>query len=140
MRFQELTIVGHSLGAHIAGRACKLKKSPEKVAVIIGLDPASVAYDFFETEKRLADTDAEYVQIIHTDSDKFGFATPLGHGELSHSLCFIYWIVREIIFLFFNVADMYPNGGKQQPGCPLRNRLTNLIGNYLIVIILMNII
>lgn len=26
------------------------------------------------------------------------------------------------------LADFYPNGGKQQPGCPLRNVLTNLIG------------
>lgn len=29
---------------------------------------------------------------------------------------------------FFVLGDMYPNGGKQQPGCPLRNALTNLIG------------
>lgn len=81
MNFADVTIVGHSLGAHIAGRACKQLRSPGKIAVIIGLDPASVGFDFFDREKRLADTDAEYVQVIHTDGDKFGFSNPLGHGK-----------------------------------------------------------
>lgn len=66
-------------GAHIAGRAAKQLKSDGKIACIVGLDPASVGFDFFERSKRLSDTDAEYVQIIHTDGDKFGFANPLGH-------------------------------------------------------------
>lgn len=49
----------------------------------MGLDPAKVGYDFFDTSKRLSYNDAEYVQIIHTDGDKFGFAEPLGHGKHS---------------------------------------------------------
>lgn len=71
-----------SVGSHIAGRAAKMLKSPGKIAVIIGLDPASVGYDFYELSKRLTDSDAEYVQVIHTDGDKFGFGSPLGHGTL----------------------------------------------------------
>lgn len=67
-------------GAHIAGRAAKQLQSQGKVANIIGLDPASVGFDFSDKDKRLADSDADYVQIIHTDGDKFGFAKPLGHG------------------------------------------------------------
>lgn len=43
--------------------------------------PASVGFDFFERNKRIADSDADYVQIIHTDGDKFGFGSPLGHGK-----------------------------------------------------------
>lgn len=81
MNLKDVTIIGHSLGAHIAGRAAKRLKSDGKIGVIIGLDPASVGFDFFETEKRLADFDAEYVQVIHTDGDKFGFSIPMGHGE-----------------------------------------------------------
>lgn len=83
MDLRDLTIVGHSLGTHIAGRAAKQLKSPGKIGVIIGLDPASVGYDYLEVDKRLAETDAEYVQVIHTDGDKFGFSTPLGHGRLN---------------------------------------------------------
>lgn len=67
-------------GSHIAGRAAKQLKSQGKIANIVGLDPASVGFDFFERNKRLTDSDADYVQIIHTDGDKFGFANPLGHG------------------------------------------------------------
>lgn len=104
MRLQDLTIVGHSLGCHIAGRAAKQLKSDGKIAVIIGLDPASVLFDYFETEKRLCDTDAEYVQIIHTDSGHYSFEYPLGH------------------------ADFYPNGGKNQPGCKLKNPVASLVG------------
>lgn len=70
------------IGAHIAGRAAKQLRSQGKIANIIGLDPASVGFDFFERNKRLTDSDADYVQIIHTDGDKFGFANPLGHGTL----------------------------------------------------------
>lgn len=90
MNLQDVTVVGHSLGAHIAGRAAKKMKSSGKIACIIGLDPASVGYDFFEREKRLTESDADYVQVIHTDGDKFGFANPLGQGtfinfKLTHS-------------------------------------------------------
>lgn len=70
-----------TLGAHIAGRAAKQLKSPGKIANIIALDPASVGISFFDRSKRIADSDADYVQVIHTDGDKFGFANPLGHGK-----------------------------------------------------------
>lgn len=81
MELDDLLIVGHSLGAHISGCAAKLLTSG-KPAIIIGLDPAKVDYDFYETAKRLSDNDAGYVQVIHTDSDKFGFAEPMGHGNI----------------------------------------------------------
>lgn len=68
-------------GAHIAGRAAKLLKSDGKIGCIVGLDPASVGFNFFELSKRLSDTDADYVQIIHTDGEKFGIAEPIGHGK-----------------------------------------------------------
>lgn len=46
--------------------------------------------------KRLARTDAKYVEVIHTGARRFlGSYKPLGH------------------------ADFYPNGGRIQPGCGL---------------------
>lgn len=82
MNLKDVTMVGHSLGSHIAGRAAKQLKSNGKIGCIVGLDPASVGYDFFERDKRLTESDADFVQVIHTDGDKFGFSNPLGHGVL----------------------------------------------------------
>lgn len=62
MNLQDVTVVGHSLGAHISGRAAKQLKSNGKIACLIALDPASVGFDFFEKDKRLSDSDADYVQ------------------------------------------------------------------------------
>lgn len=52
-----------NLGAHVAGCSAKMLNSTEKIGIIIGLDPASVGFDFAEKDKRLSDTDADYVQV-----------------------------------------------------------------------------
>lgn len=84
MRLGDLIIVGHSLGAHLAGIAGKKISQLNKIGSIVGLDPAAVLFNLNETELRLANTDAEYVQIIHTDTDggrfAFGIDEPFGHG------------------------------------------------------------
>lgn len=103
LNLQDVTIVGHSLGSHIAGQAAKQLKSPEKIGCIIGLDPASVRFDFFDKDKRLADTDAEYVEIIHTDSDKFGFSKPLGHGKIKSECNSI--LISNFVFTFLIEAN-----------------------------------
>jgi len=58
-----------------------------------GLDPVG---RYFEGDKpgiRLDSSDAQFVDVIHTDSDNNGVEQPLGH------------------------LDFYPNGGAQQKGC-----------------------
>lgn len=124
MNLGDLVLVGHSLGAHVAGVAAKRMNSTEKIGTIIGLDPASVGFKFDDTEKRLAQSDALYVQIIHTDVTKFGMALPMGHGEHT-SLFNEYNLIR--INCFFT-ADIYPNGGLHQPGCKKRSVFTTLFG------------
>lgn len=78
------------MGAHIAGRAGKfvqqLTRPIGRIAVIIGLDPASFGFHFLKPEKRLTAGDADYVQVIHTDGSKFGIPYPIGNGivNLNH--------------------------------------------------------
>ncbi|KNC34548.1 hypothetical protein FF38_00518 [Lucilia cuprina] len=92
VKLQELTIIGHSLGAHISGFTAKHFRST-KVNTVIGLDPALPLFDINQPDKRLSNTDADYVQSIHTNGGRFGFLQPIGKGAF------------------------YPNGGESQPAC-----------------------
>ncbi|CAH1271918.1 PNLIP [Branchiostoma lanceolatum] len=93
---KNMHIIGHSLGAHVAGYAGERLNG--RLGRITGLDPA---YPFFENkppEVRLDTTDAIFVDVIHTDADadhKLGFGMDQAIGHL----------------------DFYPNGGQEQPGC-----------------------
>lgn len=64
-----------------------------RIGKIVGLDPASPLFKYNEPDTRLADTDAEYVEVIHTSGGSLGFSEPIGN------------------------ASFYPNGGRAQPGC-----------------------
>lgn len=63
-------------------------------------------YSLREPHERLASTDAEIVQIIHTDGSLQGFYDPIGF------------------------SDFYPNSGKKQPGCGI-GCLTINIENFM---------
>ncbi|XP_077970899.1 inactive pancreatic lipase-related protein 1-like [Styela clava] len=89
-------VIGHSLGAHVAGYA---GRELFNLGRITGLDPADPYFQGTPIIVRLDPTDARYVDVIHTDGDPFlsmgwGMIDPVGH------------------------ADFYPNGGVDQPGCP----------------------
>uniref|UniRef100_A0A182LWR9 Lipase domain-containing protein n=1 Tax=Anopheles culicifacies TaxID=139723 RepID=A0A182LWR9_9DIPT len=88
----QIGIIGHSLGAHIAGIAGKKVRSG-KIAYIVGLDPASPLFRLKKPDERLSSDDAQYVEIIHTNGKALGFFSNIGQ------------------------ADYYPNGGVRQPGC-----------------------
>ncbi|XP_065342994.1 pancreatic lipase-related protein 3-like isoform X1 [Cloeon dipterum] len=98
---KDIHIVGFSLGAQVAGMAGgEVQKMGFKIGRITGLDPASFTFERagLDADKRLDLTDAEFVDVIHTDgsliwSDGFGLLAPVGH------------------------VDFYPNGGQDQPGC-----------------------
>ena len=94
MDLQDLYLVGHSLGAHLSGLAGK-KVTSGKVGTIVALDPAKPAFDINKPDERLAITDANYVEVIHTNGKRLGMYEPIGH------------------------TDFYPNGGVQQPGCSM---------------------
>lgn len=83
-------IIGHSLGAHIAGYAGERVGGLGRIS---GLDPASPYFKNYGRLVRLDDTDALFVDVIHTDTGRFGIKQTVGH------------------------ADFYPNGGQSQPAC-----------------------
>lgn len=93
---KDIHIIGHSLGAHVAGYAGEYV---EDIGRITGLDPAGPAFENTDPRVRLDPSDAIFVDVIHTDAEHlfslgFGLKQPLG------------------------TVDFYPNGGKDQSGCP----------------------
>ncbi|XP_052774574.1 pancreatic triacylglycerol lipase-like [Mya arenaria] len=96
LNYKDVHLVGHSLGAHIAGYAGE--RMNKSVGRITGLDPAGLSFEADPEEVRLDPGDALFVDVIHTDAQPlislgFGTKLPMGH------------------------VDFYPNGGKDQPGC-----------------------
>ncbi|XP_064606968.1 pancreatic triacylglycerol lipase-like [Liolophura sinensis] len=94
--YNRFHLIGHSLGAHIAGYAGR--RLSGQIGRISGLDPAGPAFEKFKEPVRLDRGDAKFVDVIHTDGDKLikggaGTLKPMGD------------------------ADFYPNGGRNQPGC-----------------------
>jgi pancreatic triacylglycerol lipase len=97
--FRRTSIIGTSIGAHIAGHVGKNVRRG-RVNTIVGLDPGGLLYSINNPEERLDAGDAEYVEAIHTNGGGFadlGIGVPIAH------------------------ADFFPNGGSSQPGC-----ITNL--------------
>lgn len=49
--------------------------------MIVGLDPARPEFRYESIEERIAPTDAEYVEVIHTNGRKLGTLRPLGTAD-----------------------------------------------------------
>ncbi|XP_017495031.1 PREDICTED: phospholipase A1-like [Rhagoletis zephyria] len=92
MSLNDTEVIGHSLGAQVAGYIGKYVGAG-KVHAITGLDPALPLFSYNKPNKRLNEDDAYYVESIQTNGGKLGFLKPIGKGAF------------------------YPNGGKKQPGC-----------------------
>ncbi|XP_025412549.1 lipase member H-like isoform X2 [Sipha flava] len=102
---KDIHLIGHSLGAHIAG-ACGSSFGTNKIGRITGLDPAGPGFEYAKFQKKGLDrTDALFVDVIHTSGGSTGCFNALGH------------------------ADFYPNGGSPpQPGCYEGIKFSRLIG------------
>ncbi|KAL5280345.1 hypothetical protein ACFFRR_004370 [Megaselia abdita] len=98
----KLHIVGHSLGAQLAGsigRKLQIISSSSMILPrITGLDPANPLFTSVQTwftDQSLHSSNAQFVDIIHTDYGLYGTGHSMGH------------------------ANFFPNGGRRyQPGCP----------------------
>jgi hypothetical protein len=87
---QDVHMLGHSLGAHIIGSAGYQieKKLGKKVGRVTGIDPAGPFMKLLKPQDRLSRSKGTFVDNVHTQSEFFGTAVPLGH------------------------IDFYANGGK----------------------------
>ncbi|XP_045475370.1 uncharacterized protein LOC123681176 [Harmonia axyridis] len=88
-------LIGFSLGAHVAGFA---GAEIGNLSRITGLDPAGPLFESQDPRARLDQTDAEFVDVIHSNGENLilgglGSYQPMGH------------------------VDFYPNGGRMQKGC-----------------------
>ncbi|CAG9765026.1 unnamed protein product [Ceutorhynchus assimilis] len=99
-KLENIHLVGHSLGAHVAGFIAKKISNltdGEKVYRVSGLDVAAPLFEYpikLPTTSRLDRDDAQNVDVYHTDGGLFGFLSPTGQ------------------------QDFYVNyGGPIQPGC-----------------------
>ncbi|TMW44104.1 hypothetical protein DOY81_010817 [Sarcophaga bullata] len=79
LNLDTLEIIGHSLGAHVAGYTGKNIASGQ-AHTIVGLDPALPLFHYDKPDKRLSSTDAFYVESIQTNGGKLGFLKPIGKG------------------------------------------------------------
>jgi hypothetical protein len=87
---QDVHMLGHSLGAHIIGSAGYQieNKLGKKVGRVTGIDPAGPFMKLLKPQDRLSRSKGTFVDNVHTQSELFGTAVPLGH------------------------LDFYANGGK----------------------------
>jgi len=96
--FNRLTVIGFSLGAHIAGHVGKNTRRG-RVQYIVGLDPAGPLFSVRSPEGRIDAGDGVYVECIHTNGPILGIGLGIGAPICD--------------------ADYLPNGGRTQPGCLL---------------------
>ncbi|KAG8435840.1 hypothetical protein GDO86_013694, partial [Hymenochirus boettgeri] len=92
-------IIGHSLGAHAAGEVGKRRSG---ISRITGLDPAKLYFQKTPIEVRLDPSDADFVDVIHTDAAPVLAISGLGMNQLAGHV------------------DFFPNGGEGMPGCEKR--------------------
>ncbi|CAO1383460.1 unnamed protein product [Diamesa tonsa] len=108
----KLHIVSHSLGSQLSGlvsRKIQEKSSNPsyKIKRITCLDPAFPLFYPALFFKGISKSDAEFIDVIHTDGWIYG--SPFSVGT----------------------ADFYPNGGTTlQPGCPKRKYLSQTLNDF----------
>ncbi|KAJ8718516.1 hypothetical protein PYW08_002753 [Mythimna loreyi] len=91
--FNQMHIIGFSLGAHLVGNAGR--ELGGRAARVTALDPAGPLWNL--NSNRVNRNDGIYVEAIHTDGGSDTGALGIGSNVAD--------------------ADFYPNGGVTQPGC-----------------------
>jgi len=95
-QLSQFHVIGFSLGAHVAGKTGATVDGV--LPRVTGLDPAYPDYSMGNTKDRLDRSDAEFVDVIHTNSGSLFTAALSFPQAIGH-------------------ADFFVNGGHSQPGC-----------------------
>ena len=112
LRMQDVHVVGHSLGAHIAGYA---GERIHNLGRITALDPAKPYFEATHPSVRLDPSDALYVDVVHSDASvKNGALFSLGTRQLMGDV------------------DFFPNNGDIQPGCDVQPVTSLLEGSGIV--------
>lgn len=93
LRTSNLKIIGHSLGAHVAGLCAREVGKLSRVAEVVALDPAKPLFENKSAGERVDVSDAQNVQAIHTCAGYLGMDISIG------------------------TSDFFANDGRHQPGC-----------------------
>lgn len=90
---KKLELLGFSLGCQTISYIAKnyQQMTGRNISKLTALSPAGPCFRNLGPEHRLSPTDADFVEVIHTNIDGFGMATRMGH------------------------IDFYVNGGEYQP-------------------------
>ncbi|KAL6416745.1 hypothetical protein ACFW04_008252 [Cataglyphis niger] len=88
----DIHVIGFSLGAHVPAFSANVLR-PYRLPRITGLDPAMPLFITVNKDEKLDASDAEFVDVLHTNAFIQGKIEPSGH------------------------IDFYMNGGVNQPGC-----------------------
>lgn len=89
----DIHLIGFSLGAHVTNYVSQALKNEFLIPRISGLDPAMPLFVTADNDNKLDSSDAEFVDVIHTNALVQGKIERCGH------------------------VDFYLNGGVYQPGC-----------------------
>uniref|UniRef100_A0A1I8NR26 Lipase domain-containing protein n=1 Tax=Stomoxys calcitrans TaxID=35570 RepID=A0A1I8NR26_STOCA len=77
---ERIHLIGHSLGAHIMGAAARFfhEKTGKMIPRVTGLDPAKPCFNEGEALSGLMRGDAEFIDVIHSNSGVLGKRNPTG--------------------------------------------------------------
>ncbi|KAB0804666.1 hypothetical protein PPYR_01636 [Photinus pyralis] len=113
INLEAVHLVGHSLGGQMSGFIGQFSKlvCKQTIGQITALDPAGPLYHNAPINRRLDETDANFVSVMHTNGGILGYVSKCGH------------------------VDFFVNCGTLQPGCVI----PKIDLNYLVNINLLSV-
>lgn len=91
LHLSSIHLIGHSMGGQISGHAGKqvVDKCGMKIGRITGLDPSGPLFEYRPADERLDESDADFVDVIHTSGFGLGYYLKCGHVDF-HPNCIFY--------------------------------------------------